>query len=197
MLKWCLLLISIIMIGCSYKQPLQTEPHGIVQALGELRILKIDDERVINFANKHIYRLAPGSHTLLLERGYSKNKPVQGTKSPYAVFPLEVKDGMYYYLDAATNTEDNDLFFGFSMKDVVSWYPVLKREVTIEEAREQQDRIDRGKLPIPKSDQKKKFTEKQKTIEEQQKKIEEQERIINEQLKKIEEQERIINQQNK
>lgn len=183
------------MMGCSYNQPLQTEPHGIVQALGELRILKIDDERVINFGSKHIYRVAPGNHTFLLERGHAKNAPVQGTKSPYAVFPLEVKDGMHYYLDAATNTESSDLFFGFSMKDVVSWYPVLKREISIEEAKEQQDRVERGKLPIPKSSERYKTIEKQKTIEEQQKKIEEQQRIIDEQLKKIEEQQRLIDQQ--
>jgi hypothetical protein len=186
MLTWCFIFVIILFTGCSYTQPAITEPHGIVQALGELRILKINDERVINLGTTYVFRVAPGQHTFLLERGHNKHVPAKGTNSPYATFPLEIKEGMHYYLDVGLEFDSNELLFGIDLKNVKSWYPILKKEISAEEVKEIKSQKYR-KLPTPKL--------RNKTIEEQQKKIEEQQRIIDEQLKKIEEQQRLLDQQ--
>ena len=93
---------------------------------------------------------------------------------------------MHYYLDVGLEFDSNELLFGIDLKNVKSWYPILKKEISAEEVKEIKSQKYR-KLPTPKL--------RNKTIEEQQKKIEEQQRIIDEQLKKIEEQQRLLDQQ--
>ncbi len=131
MLKWYCLLLACILIGCGYTQPDLNERYGIIQPLGGIRILKVDQERVISLAGDYIIRVYPGQRHLLLGAGHNEKTFVEGTKSPFAKMTIDVEEGMCYYIEPKYTYGLNDLFFGAGFQEIKGWKPTLKKQAAI------------------------------------------------------------------
>ncbi|NUM35177.1 MAG: hypothetical protein HUU50_11570 [Candidatus Brocadiae bacterium] len=131
MFKWYFLLFAIFFAGCAYRQPDLSEPYGIIQPLGGIRVLKVNGERVFDITGEYVLRVSPGKHTFLLARGHNEKTPVEGTESPYSQFPLEIEEGTCYYIEPGLKYGLNNLFFGTGFKEIVSWKPLIKKQEKI------------------------------------------------------------------
>ena len=128
MQKWSYWLIVLILAGCGYTQPKVSEPYGLLQPVGGVRILKINGDHVVTFDGNYVLRVTPGKTKLMLAHGHNSKTPVEGSKSPYAKMIIEVKEGICYYIKAKFRFGLNKLFFGAGFKEVKSWQPVIAKQ---------------------------------------------------------------------
>ena len=113
--------------GCGYKQPSLNESYGIIQATGSIIIHQIDGKEAINLSGNYIFRISPGSHTLLLGQGHNEKTPVEGSDSPYASFPISIEEGYRYYLGTELIYGHEDVMLGYGFKAVKAWKPIIKK----------------------------------------------------------------------
>ncbi len=133
MLKWCYFIIicCCFTLGCGYIQPEVFEPHGIIQPVNGIRILKIDNERVISLLGDYVVRVTPGKRRLLLAVGQNEKTPVDGTKNPFAKMIVDIEEGMCYYIEPQYRYGMNNIFFGAGFKEIKAWKPLLKKALPI------------------------------------------------------------------
>lgn len=123
--------------GCGYEQPALDQPYGIIEPVGNLKILEIDGERIMSLSGDYTIRAVPGPHTLVLNYTNNTKTRAEGSDSYLGKLKLEVEEGMRYYLETKYNYGKENIFFGVNINAVKSWMPALKNREPIKEYRKQ------------------------------------------------------------